>query len=117
MNAEDLINEQIYKALKNRGIDIIFYEDLSKGVYVVIDTYKHDKQIRADAIEFISDKIIYPLLDEYDIGLWEHIDYIPLAEKWVETIRNNPSPKVKNCDEARKKYLKKWIAELLKENL
>ena len=31
-------------------------------------------------------KLIYDLLNEYDIGLWRDIEYIDLAEWWVETI-------------------------------
>lgn len=104
--AEQMLNkcaEMIVEALKNMSIeDINMYQiGYEKG--------------KADAIEFILDKIIYPLLDECDIGLWEDISYIPLAEKWVEAIRNNPYPKVKNHNEARKKDLKKWIADQLKE--
>lgn len=71
---------------------------------------EHDKQI----IDYIVDRIIFPLLDECDIGLWKHIDYIELAEKWVDAINKNQYPIVKNCDKARKEYLKKWITEQLK---
>lgn len=67
------------------------------------------QQGRTDAIDEIVDKIIYPLLDEYDIGLWENIDYIPLAEKWVEAINYD------YCEP--KDYLKGWIAEQLKEQI
>ena len=70
---------------------------------------------RADAIEFISDKLIYPLLDEYDRGLWEHINHIELAEEWIKVLNDNPYPKVKNHNEARKRDLRQWIAAQLKE--
>lgn len=69
---------------------------------------------RADAIEFISDKLIYPLLDEYDRGLWEHINYIKLAKEWIKVLDDNPYLKVKNHTEARKRDLRQWIAEQLK---
>lgn len=80
-----------------------------------IDLTKHDKQIKAEVIEFISDKLIYPLLDECDRGLWEHIDYIELAEEWIKVLDDNPYPKVENHTEARKRDLRQWIAEQLKE--
>lgn len=72
------------------------------------------KQIREETIEFISDKLIYPLLDECDRGLWEHISHIELAEEWVKVLNDNPYPKVKNHTEARKRDLRQWIAERLK---
>ena len=72
-------------------------------------------KVRAEVIEFISDKLIYPLLNEYDRGLWEHIDYIELAEEWIKVLDDNPYPKVKNHTEARKRDLRQWIAEQLKE--
>lgn len=75
----------------------------------------HDKQIKEEVIEFISDNLIYPLLNEYDRGLWEHISYIELAEEWIKVLNNNPYPKVKNHTEARKKELRQWIAEQLGE--
>lgn len=78
---------------------------------------KNNKQIRAEVIEFISDKLIYPLLDECDRGLWEHISYIELAEEWVKVLNDNPYPKVKNHTEARKRELRQWIAEQLKEQM
>lgn len=70
----------------------------------------HDKEIRAEerakTIEFVVDKIIFPLLNEYDIKLWEDIDYIELAEKWVEFVNER---KGENDDIAND--LKNWIAE------
>lgn len=79
--------------------------------YVI--TEKELKEIRADerakAIEFVVDKIIFPLLNEYDIKLWEDIDYIELAEKWVEFVN---ARKGENDDIAND--LKNWIAEQLK---
>lgn len=78
--------------------------------------YQHGRTDgRADAIEFISDKLIYQLLDECDRGLWEHISYIELAEEWIKVLNDNPYPKVKNHTEARKRDLRKWITEQLKE--
>lgn len=32
--------------------------------------------------------LIYDLLNEYDIGLWRDIEYIDLAEMWVDAIDN-----------------------------
>lgn len=76
---------------------------------------EHDAKVRVDAIEFISDKLIYPLLDECDRGLWEHISYIELAEEWIKVLNDNPYPKVKNYTEARKRDLRQWFLEKLKE--
>lgn len=76
---------------------------------------EHDKQIRAEVVEFISDNLIYPLLDEYDRGLWERIKYIELAREWIKVLDDNPYPKVKNHTEAIKRDLRQWIAEQLKE--
>lgn len=72
------------------------------------------EQGRTDVIDAVVDEVIFPLLDEYDIHLWEHIDYIELAEKWVEAVKNNPYPKIKDYDKQIKKYLKDWIIEKLK---
>lgn len=76
---------------------------------------EHDAKVRADVIEFISDKLIYPLLDECDRGLWEHISHIELAEEWIRVLNDNPYPKVKNHTEARKRDLRQWFLEKLKE--
>lgn len=64
---------------------------------------------RAKVIEFVVDKIIFPLLNEYDIRLWEDIDYIELAEKWVEFVsaRKGKNDYIAND-------LKNWIAERMK---
>lgn len=81
--------------------------------------YKSEEEVRANerarAVDKIVDSIIFPLLDECDRGLWEDIDYIELAGKWVEALNNNPYPKVKNHDEAIKKDISKWILNQLKE--
>lgn len=93
----------------------MFYED---GKLNIIDKKwlaEHDNQIRAEVIEFITDEIIYPLLDECDRGLWEHISHIELAREWIKVLDDNPYPIVKNHTEARKKDLRKWIADQLKE--
>lgn len=79
--------------------------------YIIINAERQ----RADAIEFISDELIYPLLDEYDRGLWERINHIELAREWIKVLDDNPYPKVKNHTEARKRDLRQWIAEKLKE--
>lgn len=73
------------------------------------------EQGKADAIEFIVNYIIFPLLDELDRGLWEDISYIELAEEWIKVLDDNPYPKVKNHTEARKRDLRQWIAEKLNE--
>lgn len=31
-------------------------------------------------------ELVYDLLDAYDINLWKDIDYIDLADKWVELV-------------------------------
>lgn len=71
----------------------------------------------ADAVEFIVDNIIFPMLDELDIGIWEHIDYIELADTWVKAVKSNLYPEVKDCDDEIKKYLKEWITERFNKNL
>lgn len=90
------------------------FESGCKGCIEVLFT-EYEQQIRAEAIEFISDNLIYPLLDIYDRGLWEHISYIELAKEWVKVLDDNPYPKVKNYKEERKKDLRQWIAKKLKE--
>lgn len=32
-------------------------------------------------------ELVYALLDAYDINLWKDIDYIDLADKWVELVK------------------------------
>lgn len=32
-------------------------------------------------------RLIYELLDEYDLEVWEDIDYIELADFWVKMIK------------------------------
>ena len=81
------------------------FESGCKGCIEVLFT-EYEQQIRAEAIEFISDNLIYPLLDIYDRGLWEHISYIELAKEWVKVLDDNPYPKVKNYKEERKKRFK-----------
>lgn len=53
-------------------------------------------------------KLIYELLNEYDIEVWEDIQYIDLANFWVEMIK-----------ETSKKYKKLDLLELekLREDL
>ena len=53
-------------------------------------------------------KLIYELLNEYDIKVWEDIQYIDLANFWVEMIK-----------ETSKKYKKLDLLELekLREDL
>lgn len=99
--------------LRNREFD---EEEADTYANMLFDTEDHDKQIREEVIEVITDKIIYPLLDECDRGLWEHISHIDLAKEWIKVLDDNPYPKVKNYTEARKKELRQWIAEQLKEH-
>lgn len=68
------------------------------------------KQGRLDAIDFVVRQIIYPLLNEYDIQLWKNIEYIELADKWVEFVG-----KYKSDDETIISELEKWLLEQLKE--
>lgn len=53
-------------------------------------------------------KLIYELLNEYDIEVWEDIQYIELADFWVKMIK-----------ETSKRYKKLDLSELekLRENL
>lgn len=74
-----------------------------------------DMQKGTEVIEFISDKLIYPLLDECDRGLWEHISHIELAEEWVKILNDNPYPKVENHTEARKRDLREWITNRVEQ--
>lgn len=78
----------------------------------------HDEKIRAEerekVIDILVERFIFPLLDEYDIGVWKHIDYIELADEWVEAVKNNYYSRAKNHDKAIKEELKKWLFEQLK---
>lgn len=87
-----------------RNIDFTKMENAIK----IIDDSEWLKEHDAEVIEFIVKYIIFPLLDEYDIGLWEDIEYIDLADKWVEFKK-----KYKADDDSIIKELEKWIAEKL----
>lgn len=55
--------------------------------------------------------LIFDLLNEYDIGLWEDIDYVELADKWCELVdticaHNQDLP---NRDNLLKAELKKYL--------
>lgn len=110
------MNEVFGKFCDARQCDTCIYREM-KTVYECEYEWlaEHDTKVRAEVIEFISDKLIYPLLDECDRGLWEHIDHIELAEEWIKVLDDSPYPKVKNHIEARKRDLRRWIAEKLKE--
>lgn len=59
-----------------------------------------------EAIENVVDEVIFPLLDEYDISVWEDIDYIPLADEFQSLVK-----KYEGDDDAIKKDLVAWILE------
>lgn len=81
--------------------------DMAEHERIIITEIRAEE--RAKTIEFVVDKIIFPLLNEYDIRLWEDIDYIELAEKWVEFVN---ARKGENDDITND--LKNWIAEQMK---
>ena len=101
--------------MTNRGTVAVSQSQLANAPTYELNELleKHDKQRMAEAIEFISDKLIYPLLDECDRGLWEYISYIELAEEWIKILDDNPYPKVKNHTQARKRDLRQWMLEQL----
>ena len=49
-------------------------------------------------------ELVYNLLNEHDINLWKDIDYIDLAEKWVELVE-----KYWNDDDKLKFELQKYL--------
>ena len=51
-------------------------------------------------------RLVYDLLNEYDIEMWENIDYIDLAYFWVKMIK-----------ETSKKYDSLVEVEKIRENL
>lgn len=46
-------------------------------------------------------RLVYDLLDEYDIEIWEDIDYIDLADFWVKMIKET-SKKYKDLEKIEK---------------
>ena len=49
-------------------------------------------------------ELVYDLLNEYDIDVWKDIDYIDLADKWVELVK-----KYWNDDDKLKSELQKYL--------
>jgi len=105
----------IMKAIQEVGV-VVDKQELIRCMSYDRNQYENGyQQGRKDAIEFISDKLIYPLLNEYDRGLWEHINYIELAEEWIKVLDDNPPYlKFENRAESIKRDLRQWIAEQMK---
>ena len=58
--------------------------------------------------------LVFQLLDEYDIGIWENIYYIPLADAWVKVMdanRYEHGMDVKELYAKRKRELKQFMEE------
>ncbi len=76
----------------------------------IIEDSEWIKEHDTEVIEIIVKYIIFPLLNEYDRSVWEDIEYIELADKWVELKK-----RYKADDDSIIKELEKWIAEKLQE--
>lgn len=119
---EEIIDNLIEDAMKHSLIAGFLHPAQVKKIIAEVMKETHcqmpertKKQLSAEVIELISDKLIYPLLDEYDVGLWEHISHIELAEEWIKILNDNPYPKVENYTEARKRDLRNWITNCVEQ--
>lgn len=73
----------------------------------LFELFEIEKQ---NTIKHIVKDLIFPMLDEYDIQVWERIDYIDLPKKWVELIGRNET------DEETKNELCNWIKNKISES-
>lgn len=85
-----MTNEDVMKAFKEKGIEVTIYETPFHTIEtVVIDTSEHDKQIRAEVIDELYNKI-----DEGVCDICEHKDFesdcfktcnfeVENAKKWL----------------------------------
>lgn len=76
-------------------------------------TQQEKKQLN-NLINDVSEKV-YELLDEYDIGIWKKIQYVDLADFWVnmieETVKNNPFHNYDELERLREKKLREYLFE------
>lgn len=87
-------SEQVMNAFKEKGIEVTVYETPYHTIEdVVIDTYEHDRQIRAEVIDKIYNKI-----DEGVCDICEHKDFesdcfktcnfeVENAKKWILSLK------------------------------
>lgn len=58
-------------------------------------------------------QLVWDLLDEYDIQIWKDIDYIELADFWVnmieETAKNNPFHNYDELERLRERKLREYL--------
>lgn len=58
-------------------------------------------------------QLVWDLLDEYDIEIWKDIDYIELADFWVnmieETAKNNPFHNYDELERLRERKLREYL--------
>ena len=58
-------------------------------------------------------QLIWDLLNEYDIQIWKDIDYIELADFWVnmieETAKNNPFHNYDELERLRERKLREYL--------
>lgn len=61
----EMTSEQVMEAFKEKGIEVTIYQSPFKTIEkVVVDTYNHDKQIRAEVIDEFVEHITLPLTEE-----------------------------------------------------
>lgn len=72
--------EELIEDTKN---NVLFCNDeYSAEVWKYLEEYKELKNSEDKCVD-----LVYDLLKEYDMGVWEDIEYIKLADFWVRTIR------------------------------
>ena len=58
-------------------------------------------------------QLVWDLLDEYDIQVWKDIDYIELADFWVnmieETAKNDPFHNYDELERLRERKLREYL--------
>ena len=58
-------------------------------------------------------QLVWDLLNEYDIQIWKDIDYIELADFWVnmieETAKNNPFNNYDELERLRERKLREYL--------
>lgn len=74
------LSDIVLKEFKDKGIEVTIYDNLAgNGVKCVVDTYKHDKQIRNEVIEKIEQEMYNQAflqdrdkdgLQKWDSGNW-----------------------------------------------
>ena len=107
----DLLKKNIAKWLQGgdpQETQMVKLDDIAVSVIMEIDEQPTVYDYISCEKTFDVDKVaelIFGLLNECDIGLWENITYIDLADMWVDLIKNK---KIYD-DELLKKEIKKYI--------